>query len=385
MLTKSFRGGHGSCTSRLRRGDADHVRGGPGLDGAAELAAGHPAGRRPGPAGAGAAGLPSRPAVHRLHQVPVRGVCRERSARLPAGPEGLPPGRHAAHGGGRPAPARPGHGRGALPDPAPPRRAALAGRPGHRTRPAGRLPAPDRAVDHARHGVRGPDRRGPGRPALAAAAPAVDGAGRGARPGRLGDGPPGRRDLHPARAGLRADHRAGLARQADQGGGAVRRLRPAHPGDQLPELRGHQAFLARPVRGRDHLRPGRGRRRLRHADAAPLRARALPLPEPAGAGPGLAGPRGHVADQVRGPPAGDAPRGDGGQLQPACLRAAALAGGQRDRPGRHQALRRRSGSPSPATRPSRAGSSSGPSRCTRPTSPMRTAICGSPSSIRRAR
>ena len=280
MLTKSLRGDHGSCTSRLRRGTADRVRGGPGLGAAAELAAGHPAHRRPGPAGGDPAGLPSRPAVHRLHQVPVRGVCRERSARLRAAPEGLPPGRHAAHGGGRPASARPGHGRGAVPDPAPPRRAALAGRPGHRACPPGRLPAPDRAVDHAGHRVRGADRRGPGQPAVAATAAAVDGAGRGARPGRLGHGPPGRRDPHRARAGVRADHRAGLAGQADQGGGVVCRVRAAHPGDQLPELRGHQAFLARPVRGRDHLRPGRGRSQLRHADAAPLRAARSAPPGP---------------------------------------------------------------------------------------------------------
>ena len=178
------------------------------------------------------------------------------------------------------APGRPGHGRGAVPDPAPPRRAALARRPGDRTRSPGRLPAADRAVDHARHGVRGPDRRGPGRPALAAPAPGLDGAGRRTGPGCLGNGPAGRRDLHPARPGVRADHRPGMAGQADQGRRAVRRLCPAHPGDQLPELRDHQAFLARPVRRRDHLRPGGGRRRLCHAHASLLRARALPLPQP---------------------------------------------------------------------------------------------------------
>ncbi len=56
----------------------------------------------------------------------------------------------------------------------------LAGRAGHGARPAGRLPAPVRAVDHARHLVRGPDRGRPGHPA----APGWAGRGLGWRGGR---------------------------------------------------------------------------------------------------------------------------------------------------------------------------------------------------------
>ena len=182
-----------------------------------------------------------------------------------------------------------------------------------------------------------------------------------------------------------ADRRPGLARQADQGRRAVRGIRPADPGDQLPELRGHQAFLARPVRRGDNLRPGRGRRRLRHAVPSPVRARALPFSRPAGPRPGLAGPRGRVTDQVRDPAGGDASRAHGGRLQPACVRAAAREDGYRDRQGRGQALRHAAGHHAPATRPSRAGGSSGPSRSTLRTSPTCTAGCGSPSSIPRAR
>ena len=81
----------------------------------------------------------------------------------------------------------------------------------------------------------------------------------------------------------------------------------------------------------------------------------------------------------------DASRADGRGFQPPRVRAAAAADGQRDRPGRHQALRRPAGHLPRRYVRLRAGSSSGPSPCTRPTSPMRTAICGSPSSIRRAR
>ena len=81
-----------------------------------------------------------------------------------------------------PAPARPGHGHRHIRAVAAPRRAALAGGPGHRPGPARRLPAADRAERHARRHVRGADRGRRGRPAVAGHPVALAGRGRRAWP-----------------------------------------------------------------------------------------------------------------------------------------------------------------------------------------------------------
>ena len=116
--------------------------------------------------------LPARAVLHRLHEVPVRRVSRERPARVPD-PDQAGAGRRRPVADRRaPACGGAGDGGAAVRRAAAPRRAPLAGRAGHRTGAARRLPAPDRADHHARRHVRGLHRRRASPPCSGTPAPA---------------------------------------------------------------------------------------------------------------------------------------------------------------------------------------------------------------------
>src|SRR5262249_46634058 len=138
----------GRTGHRGERGGGAPPRDGPRADrrrrAAPALAGRRAAGGRAGAAGACPGPPPAPAGLHRHHAVPVQRRPGDGSGRLQGAAAGDPGGHQRQHGRRRAAPARPGHGRGALRLAAAPRRPPLAGRAGHGAAAAGRLPDPDR-------------------------------------------------------------------------------------------------------------------------------------------------------------------------------------------------------------------------------------------------
>ena len=146
-------------------------------DCAAALAGRRAAGRRACAARASPVRLPARAVLHRLGEVPVQRR-RQRSRGLQAAAAGASCWWPTSTPSSRSSTCSASHGRGLVPAAAAPRGSPLAGRARRGAHPAGRLPAAERAVDHAGHLVRGPDRRRHRDPALAADASAGGGSWR---------------------------------------------------------------------------------------------------------------------------------------------------------------------------------------------------------------
>jgi len=176
---------------------------------------------------------------------------------------------------------------------------------------------------------------------LAAPAPGLDGAGRRTGPGRLGNGSArsARSSSCPALC-VRADHRPGMAAQADQGRRADAPPLPCP--SMVISFRNYvtiKHFSLAPVRRAGPSTAGQRPPPTVPRSRFPPTMRALcPSPSQQRRGPDWLDHGATSPDQVRDPPRRDAPRADGSQLQPARVRAAALAGGQRDQQGRGQAL-----------------------------------------------
>ena len=156
--------------------------------------------------------------------------------------------------------------------------AALAGRAGRRARPARRVPASDRADDHARRVVRGPGRGGPGAAAVAAQSPRRGDDRRGRDRARtVGDGRPGRRGPPAARGGVRAGRGRRLAAGARPGRACCARPSRCRSSSTWASPPAHRPFPAVEHRHRRPLRAGGSGRRLR--DAAGARQPAGDVPD----------------------------------------------------------------------------------------------------------